>query len=508
MDMRVERMQLQAERPCGPCRTQMTVEGEVTLPGSLRDAVHVLRAAATAVVERTETLQDRLSASGRVVFWVLYTQGDARQISSIEATADFTHLCELPGAGPKAEGFARAQVEKVTADVQNGRMTLRARVGLTAGAWAAEAAELVAAIPGDVRQRTRQLSLRRTVGRGAREVLLREEFSLPGDLMIRDTLGAQASAVYFDAAGGAGRIGLSGEVTIEAIHTSDMPGRPLVVTRHTVPVSQSVEIAGEGGDLLEGHITVKDVAAASQDAGSGDRVLRAEVLLGLEAWADKEEEATLLSDAYTLSGEALQLRHGALTVRRGGRYLRAAESGKSTLLLPEGAPPLRTVLAAGASPVLVTCRQQGNRLLAEGTLDTTLLYTSDAGDTAQSVNVEAPFRVSFALQGAQLDNAAVTAVNVEALPVTSDRAELRYVLQLEAEGAQADTVDAVTDAAFVAAPPATKDVVLYFAQPGESLWEIAKRYRVSEEDLRLLNPGLSGEPKAGQGLVVWHRSAV
>lgn len=509
MDMRLQQITLIPETACGLCRSQIHVEGDVTLPGSLRETTHVLHASAMAVVETAEAMQDRVTIGGRVVFCVLYTQGEAHRVDSIEATADFTHLCEMPGAVPRANVFASALAEQVEASVQNGRMSMRAAVRICARATKCEPVEVLSGIDLPAAQvRTAQVKLQRTVGKGSAETLLREEFDLPADLAIHDTLGAWARATTNDTAGGQGRIGLSGEVTIEAIHASDLPGKPLVMTRHTVPVSQSVEISGESGDLLDGRIVVKDVAVASQDMGDGERTLRAEVLLGLSAWADQQEEAAVLTDAYTTSGEELRLTSTPMTIRTGDNRMHAAESGKAALLLPEGAAPVRTMLAAFATPIMMDFNQQGNRLVIEGVLQATLIYMSGDGDAPVSAHVEAPFRTAFAANAASEDIVTVTAANVEAVPITSDRVELRYVLHAEVEGIQSAAVEVVTDAAAIPAKPATRDIVLYFTQPGESTWDIARRYRIPENELRRLNPDLTGDPKTGQGVVIWRRNAV
>ncbi len=507
MDMRSNHTELRLERPCGACVSQLTVEGDVTLPGSLRETTNILHADAMAVVEGAEAMQERVNVHGRVVFCVMYTQGSSGKAESIEATADFTHLCDMPGAAPRAEVFAAVQAEDVTASVLGGRMTMRASLRLCARAVATEAAEVIGSIAGDyVEQKSAQLQLRRTVARGHGDVLLREEFSLPPELHITETLGARAVSTFQDAAGGQGRIGLAGEVVIDAIHASDMPGKPIVTTRHTLPVSQSVEIAGDMGDKLDGRITVKDVAVASQDMGDGERALRAEVLLGLSGWADREETAAVLTDAYTTAGEDVRLERAPMQLRTGDRREHAAESGKASLLLPESALPVRTMLAAFATPVLTAFAQQGSRLVTEGTLHTTLIYMSDEGDAPVSARVDAPFRAAFAMCAAPEDILLLTAANVEATPVTSDRVELRYILHAQAEGIRTEQISLVTEATAVPAAAATEDIVLYFAQPGEAAWDIARRYRIPERELRALNPELTGEPQAGQGLVVWRRN--
>lgn len=508
MDMRLNHTSIQCDSPCGMCRSQFNVEGDVMLPGSLREAVHVLHASAMAVPERTECMQDRISVAGRTVFCVLYTQGDKTQVESIEATADFTHLCELPGAVPGAEAETFLQAEHVEARVQSGRMLLRAVIRLDACAVSQETVEAVSVIgAGGVQVRTARVKARRRVGWGEGDVLLREEFPLPPELAVQETLCAFASAEYRDAAGGQGRIGLAGEVTVEAVHASAIPGKPLVTTRHTVPVSQSVELRGESGEMLDGRIIVKDVAVASQDIGDGERTLRAEVLLGLTAWAETEAEYDLLTDAYTTDGEALRLTSTPLRLRTGQNRAGAAESGKASLLLPEGAPPIRTMLAAFAVPLLTSFTQQGSRTVAEGLLEATLLYMTDGQAAPVSARMETPFRTVFAMQNRPEDVLLLSASSVEAVPVTSDRAELRYILRAQAEGCEVQEAAVITDAAAVPAGKTTGDIVLCYPQPGETAWDIAKRYRVREEELRALNPGLEGELQPGKAIVVWRRNA-
>lgn len=508
MEMRLDHAAIRPEVPCGTCRSQFVVEGDVTLPGSLRETTSVLHASAMAVVESAETSQDRGSVTGRVIFCVLYTQGESKKVDSIEAAAEFTHLCDVPGAIPRAEVTAYVYAEHVEASVQNGRMMMRAQLRVHLRAMAVEAATPVASIEAPaVQQKQQQLMLRSTTGRGAGDALLREEFALPADLMIQNTLAAWATVSTQDATGGQERIGLNGEVTLEAIHASALPGKPLVMTRHVIPVHESVELKGETGELLEGQMRVKDVAVASQDMSDGERTLRAEVLLGLSAWAEREETVTILSDAYTTSGDELRLKHASMTLRTGEKHMHAAESGKASLLLPEGSKPLRTVLAAFATPVLTAITQQGNRLIAEGMLEANLVYMSDE-EMPVAAKAETPFRVAFAASAAQDDIVLLTAANVEALPITSDRAELRYILHAWIDGLQAEDISFVTEVSSTPACATTNDIVLYFAQPGEGAWEIARRYRITESELRVLNPELTEEPQVGQGVIVWRKQVV
>lgn len=508
MELRLMRESISMEQPAGAGQSQAVVEGEITLPGGLREEAHVLYSDGMAVIENVEAMQDRASITGRVVFHALYTQGDPGKVNAIEAGADFTHLMELPGAAPRSQCQVEVQVEHVEAAAHNGRLSLRAILRLCTRALSQQPVEALTGLSGvaGAELKTRQMDVKRTVATGSGDTLLREEFELPSGLQIRETLYATAFPQLTDVTGGLGRLGLSGVIQLEAVHASDMPGKPVILTRHTLPFEHSMDLIGEDGESLEGSVRVKDVAVVSQETGDGERTLRTEVLLGLQGWAERKDTMTVLSDAYTTTGDDLSLTTCEVSCRVDDRRIQVAESGKVMLMLPEGSPAVRSVLCGFASPVITSREQLGGRLTVEGMLEITLLYMTDDAAAPVTVFQEEPFRMTFAAQTGEDDFLTLSVREVDMTAITSDRVEMKYIMHLNVSGMVSETVQLVTDAQCVPAEADDGGIVLYFAQPGETLWDIARRYRVSVRSIRQLNPDMTGEPKTGQGVVVWHRA--
>ena len=252
------------------------VEGEITLPGGLREEARVLSAGGMAVVEGMESQQDRVVVTGRVIFHALYTQGDPDKLQSIEASADFTHTLDVPGAQPRMLCRGDATVEHVEATATNGRLSLRAVVQVRCRVLSAQPMTALTGLTGvdGLELLTQQLSLKRTVAQGENETLLREEFDLPEGLQVTETLYGTARPQITEVTGGLGRAGVSGTVALEVCHASATPGKPLCVTRHTMPFDLTVELTGEDGEQLEARAVVKDVAVVSQETAEGQRTLR------------------------------------------------------------------------------------------------------------------------------------------------------------------------------------------------------------------------------------------
>ena len=502
------REDLPLQRFVGEGLSQAVVEGEVALPGGLREETHVLSAEAMAVLDKSQVENGRVTADGKVVFHVLYTQGDPTRVSALEASAEFTHPTDVPAAASGMSAPTSLMVEHVEASAQGGRLHLMAIVRVQSRVFADEPVSAVTGVRGveGLMARTETLTGSRTASRGAQDVLIRDECDLGAVLQITDTLYATAIATVQDVMGGEERATISGNVLLEVTHTSAMPSRPLVVTRHTIPFEETIALLGESGDSLCCSAVVKDVAVLSQEgAEDGERTLRAEVLLGLTAQSSKQKEMRLMLDAYTTQGDRLELTMQPVSRALGFRQVHTAESGKLTLLM-DGQPPARTPLRATLRPVMTDWSRAGGKLTVEGMMEITLLYMTDDNDAPQSFQTEEPFRMSFACDLSLPESLTLTPGNIEVIGVTSDRVEVKYILHLDCYDVQLAQNPLITQVTAQSAEEIEPGILLCLSQPGETVWEIAKRYRVSPESLKRMNPDLQDGSAVSQRVILWHRS--
>jgi len=510
MEMQTLRESIPVERMVGQARQQTVVEGEVTLPGGLREEAKVLQTQGMAVLTGAECLQDRVNVEGKVIFHVLYTQGDLSKVQAIEAAADFSYTLDMPGAAPRMLCRGQMCVEHAEATAFGGRLNMKAIVMIGARVLCAEPVDALTGIAqcSGLQMKSQVLSLARTAARGEEDFLIREEFELPQALEINDTLYATARATLGEITGGQGKANVTGTVELEVYHASGMPLRPLAVTRHETAFEHAVELEGTQTQTLAGEVTVKDVAVLSQESGDGSRILRAEVVLGARVRGDVQEEWTVLEDAYTTGGQDIALTPQVINCRTGDRSVQTAESGKMLLMLPEGSTPVRTVLCAFATPILTGREQIGGRLNAEGVLEITLLYMTDDSAEPVSLSHEAPFRMTFAAEAGEDDLISLEACQVDAAVITSDRVELKYIMRLSVNGVAGMPCRWISGACATEGQPLSQGAALYFVQPGEGLWDIARRYRIPREELAALNEPLTRrEPVPGEAVVVFRRMA-
>ena len=503
----VLREDLPLQRFVGEGVTQAVVEGDVALPGGLREETRVLTCEAMATAARTSAENGRVVLDGKTVFHILYTQGDPTRVNALEASADFTHSSDISGAQAGMTAHTALTVEHVQASAQGGRLHLTAVVRVHSRVFTDEPLSVVSGLRGldGLMTRTQTMRSARTAGFGAQDVLIRDECELGSVLQITDTLYATAVATVQDVMGGEGRATLSGVIQLEATHLSNMPAHPVVITRHSLPFEETISLAGETGDELCCSVCVRDVAVISQESGEdGERTLRSEVLLGLRAESVRTREVCLLTDAYTTQGDTLAPEGQEVRMGTAHRAIHTAESGKLTLYA-DGQPPIRTPLKATLRPVIADVTRSGGRLLVEGTMEASLLYMTDDDPAPQVFHTEEPFRTVFACDPGLPEALTLTAACVDPIPVTGDRVELKFILHLDCYDVALADNSLITGVSTQPAPAEEAGILLCFSHPHETVWELAKRCRVSPESLRSMNPALRDGAAESQRVLLWKR---
>mgnify|MGYP000963125578 CR=1 FL=1 len=506
VEMTLSRETLCFERLALAREEQVSVEGEATLPGSMRDAVTVLSVQAQAYLEDARATAGGMTLRGHVSFQALYTQGDLTRIRAMETTCDFEHSIDAPELQPDMRVNASVAVQETEGTAASGRMTLRALLDLqieafetTRQALVTDAAGDADALGGDPRaQRARdpdsvgvltgsyvrmqRVAFCRTAPLGEEKTLVREEFDLPARLEVGDVLSATGEAAVAELTGGAGRVGVSGTVEVRVLHRPQEAGNPLVMTSHELPFELSIDTQ------IHAQAEAIDVMADSM-ADDKRRTLRVEAEVRVRLSGCVQEEKELLEDLYSVSGDALIPQKERFDVHAFEESSDVRESIRLPIALAKDAPPIGTALAAFAQPTITAATPAGKRLDAEGVMAVTLIYLPMDSDIPMAIHTREPFAMTFPIE--TTEDAQVQARVIEATPgpATSDRAEVRCVVGLHVVKHGVRPLDAVIDVAQQPAARQERGFVLVWPAKGESRWETAKRLRVAEEELHPAGKG-------------------
>ncbi len=506
--MELLRENIRARQTLGTSADQVLVEGSIDLPEDSADVTRVILADARILTGGIEPATNRVSLTGSAMFTIV-VQADDGQMYSYIWESDFTHAVEVQGCTPKMQASVSPTVEQVNARASTPRrIEVSAVVNLAVTVTFDTEASAITGVEDldGVQTQTVNAELPRTTGEGSEQLLVQEMAELPaGEPSALRALWWDPCIKITNIVAEAERVNLTGQLVVKVLYATGDAEDPLAQTILTLPLEASVAVSGAmSGDNVQCDITVMDISIrVEQDENGQGRGFLLEATLLCQAHTWSMETVQLLVDAYA-PGHQLTATYGDVKVELPEEIRTVPVSAKGEWLLPGGAPGMGRVLALTLRPAVSSSdRREDGITNVEGILAGDVAYMNP-DEPAQVFGFEG--QTPLALELADVPANAKVSLGVDyanAMLLSSDTVEARYGVTATVRSTPASTLHILTDLTDEGAAEAeAPGVVLYFAQPGDTYWSIAKSLGTTVESMRRYNPHMGDEATAGERLVL------
>ncbi len=480
--------------------SQILVEGDVIVPDVKPDIANILQADASAVITNREKSEDKIHITGTIFLKILYipegAEGNASAVKSINTKFDFTD--DLPSGG-QDDAFLRvnALADQVECTLIHSRkMNFKVLVTLDCKTYAQREVEFVTGMDdADMELRRTPVNLYNMKLIKPVEFVVEENLDVPGgkpdigELLKMDVKVRKDECKLMN-----NKAMLKGNLNLCTLYTGDMEGQGIEFMEHELPFSEVIDLEGlDEGDILDVSYEVKDVYYAAKEDMNGDpRILGVEVLLVCTVCVSETKRMEIVSDCYTPKGNTrLEMQKVQM------EELLCDDTTQTTLkqliAIPADRPSVDGVYNVIAHPCILDKYVEGGSLIVEGTAAVNILYVSSSGSAPVcSYREDIPFRQAIPIEGITADMACDVTVSMEhtsfSLSMASE-VEVRCILEFNTKVIRSYPMDIIT-ACEVEACEETRQMpslIIYFAQPNDCMWDIAKRYKTTIDKIKTAN---------------------
>ena len=487
MACRLVKEHIRPLRWVGQGSAQTAVEGAVMLGES---SVQLVTSRAKSFVQSAEVRAEGIAVQGTVEFAVLYL--DAQGMLGCEtAQSGFSAVISVEGAAAGQQAQVMVSVTGVTAMQQGSRLEMTAQLMLCG--MVMEEKQVSAAVDAvaedEMAKRFVQMQTLSTAWTRPVSERLAQTIPLAQEGMERVLWSKpHCEITYRQAMDGA--VEVTGLLGMDCLLMGETAG-DVLWQRAELPFV--TELVGDGirSDMqLSVEAQVQDVNVHLLKSEEGNpAALYAECTLMLRAQGWREQPVTVLQDAYPLTEAPFEAQPTLLEAVEAQEESEQTQRVETLLDLPPDAPPIRHIVGTFAVPVMLeTIAAEDMR--AEGLLRVTLLYRTDGQEALERYEQEVPFGVTFEEIAGLSQVWRIEVGDAEAQRLGPMQAQVRVEVEMEAmQSTQARTqvVEAVTAEGESAVLPA--GITLYYPEEHEGAWEVAKRYRVREESLKMPEEG-------------------
>ncbi len=480
---------------------QLLLEGDIIVPDIRPDMAVVLKTDADIYTEKTELSTDRISFTGRMDIKVLYLcKGDTKTVHSMSTVHKIDDFMNLEGVNKDMWAELDADIINIDFKMLNDRkLSYKAVVEITVDVEGKCEKDIVKTIPGIPENQLKKnaLDVNRTVDNAEERFIIKEELNLPtGKPNIKEVLQSGVHITNKDLRVGNGRASINGDVSVYVIYKGEDDSALIEFFEAEVPFNGAIELPAaredQIGDLslnTEGHfITVKE------NSDGEDRTFDVEIPVRARIRTSRQSEAEVLSDAFIVNKNVGLVKEN-LTYPQLICKNKNQCSVKEIVEIDDKCPDILQVFRVNGNVHVDSTKVIDDKVIVEGVIDTNVLYIAKDDDTpVYNYSSVLPFKQVVETKGAAPDMQVKIDKNIDhvGFNMLSDReVELRFLISFNTAVSCQKTADLVTDVNIEDIPAEILDampsIIIYVVQKGDTLWNIARKYNVSLDELAEIN---------------------
>lgn len=479
------------------------VDGDVIVPDVKPDIKEILVAEAVARITKKELSGGKLLVCGEVLIKVLYApeaeDENLAKIKNMSAKFEFRDSIDCPAAD--AFFSVQAIAEHIELSIINSRkINMKVAVAIKVSGYAKKELSLCSGVPEDseLESRTKKVCLFNTVADEQKNLIIAESIEVPPSKPeIDEILKVSVRAVKNDCKLMNNRIMIRGVLNVSTLYSSMTDGYSLEHMEHEIPFTEVLDIDGVSEDCMcNVSYDVKDVFfAVRQDLNAEQRIVALETELAVSVSVSQTTEMNVLEDCYStnvsthLSKEKLQLHE---LINEGISTLAL----KEILTVPDGMPAVDAIYNIDIKPVITETEVSDGKLYIRGNAAAFLLYVSKECETPLSALVqEFPFEQAISIgncEGKVMAGSCVSVLSAGFTLNSQSEVEIRCSLEFYTRVLRPYDIDVICgcDATEKEIDEIIEDIprlIIYFVQQGDTMWDIAKRYRTTYAKIMSVN---------------------
>ncbi|MBE5781068.1 MAG: DUF3794 domain-containing protein [Clostridiales bacterium] len=482
---------------------QTVVEGTALLPMGMPEMERIIQLVPYAQITMQEAEGDRVSLGGEVTVLICYLCKD-NLTHAYESTSPFQAVVDLPQAKKGMDVLAEALPAALEYRLVNGRelgLTVTVDLCCTVEHEIPLVAMGVEEAPKDACVLPREVHFTRSAGRMKLTGEIEGSIPIPAGIpAVERVLYATGFAQCKQAVFNGEQLVISGELKLSVLYTTGEESAPISSFCGTLEFHEEMDASDLDGDI-EVRAQVGKIYCELDEAGDA---LKISALCRMAVCSRRRFGFVGIGDAYGIQKE-VELQTASIHAAEQCISRTAAGAIRERMPLGDSPVPSR-VLACALLPAAARAYGEDGVLVLEGMLSCQVTYLGYDGGIYMAMG-EVPLRLrepGVDLGDAQTLLCRICPEQVQAVPV-GDEVEIRALVSYSCEGFRGIHTTLVTGMEVLDTPAADAvppGILVYFVQPGDTLWDVAKRYRIHKDVIKNQNGDVEERLQPGQKLLL------
>ncbi len=492
MNFEFKKEELSTLKCAASSTAEQSIDLELNLPDYCSDIKRILKCNVTPSVNSLRRTGETVNASGEIVIRLVYVGADEK-IDCFEKKTELSKSCELKDLPEDAVLSCNCKTEYVNCRAASQRrFSVDGNVSVSFKAYCFEKTKIVSQIENSGAQTLRkEIEIVNVTAAGEKCFDMSETASVPQNMEpIGKIIRSDAFAVLESAKAVSGKLLIKGEFITEVVYCADSSDGKIETLRHSMPISQIVEIPDITEDTeCSVNLFVRALSLQPRaDSSGSNRLLEIAAKICAFVKGCKETTLDVVTDCYSTCC-ALKGEYSFVELNKKIYHFDIDETLKKTFEL--SGRNVKNIIDARAVQNTCSVSPGGEKLELRLGVLVGIIFTDSDGNI-QYAEKDLDFAIDARLrERAEKINCepVVTIEKTEASALGGEKIQFSLAVKgsFDVFSAEQKRVCMAAEEDENAPQKESSALIIYYSKKGEKLWDIAKRYgstlgAISEEN--------------------------
>lgn len=475
-------------------KKKINVEGDVNVPDIKPDILSIINVTADAFITKKEVVDNKVKVDGVVETYIIYLADDDNgSLRSITNTFNFTEYIDLFGITDDSFAKLKCTLGPLECKVVNGRkVSVKCPVNLEVEAAQQCKYEIGKDIVDDrnIEVKKENVSFKTLYNCKCEDTSLNETINLSDDdKPIGEILQANMRIIGKDYKTSYNKILAKAEAVISMVYIADDNTNSVETFEAKVPVMGFIDVDGLTDDMeisLDYCIKVFNIKPVYQDLKACAISVTGDIEIC--AYIYNKVNFDVISDLYSTE-KKINCEYDTINVLQSNINSNNIIEMTQSLLIPE-LDSLK-ILNIIANPVLSEINVLDGKLALEGNIEFNILFYRIDKKILENKKMELPFQQVVKILELQSNmNLQIETYieNIENRAIGGNQLQIRLEMNVNTMSKEEMKINSIKTIEVTNEPLAnTPSVVVYYVKPGDTLWNIAKKFNTTVENIKEIN---------------------
>lgn len=464
------------------------VEGDVIVPDIKPDILSLINVDGNVFINQKEVKDGKVNLDGMVEVFALYVADDEKtSIKGLNAVLNFNENIEIQEAKAGMVATVNYKLIGIEYKILNSRkISMKCSIEVDIKVIGEEEIEVTKDLNeiGNIQYRKENICLSELVGAACQKVDIKENVMLGAENpSISEILKTKLNIINCGYKISYNKILVKADLRVNVVYVADNESMSIETFNTLIPVAGFIDLNGiSDKDLISIDTTLISayIKPIYQDLKANG--INVEVQIEVCAKAYREKALEVLADLYN---PIYELKIDSKNILLNQNIGAKSEDVDLSQVLTVVELSNSTLLDLVVLPSITEVKRNGNRATVEGNANIEMLFYDREKKKIDIKKIELPYQKTF---DCNCDDINIVVSNLEYVLRENGKLDLKIVLKIVCEEVKNINLNLITqiEQTEVKNIPVAS-LIIYYVQPGDTLWNIAKKFKTTVELIKISN---------------------